>query len=82
MGHIRIDAQPLLEARLGVRPDCIDRTFWLANPAIDTFVGMDDEHVLALVEAIHGADFYTIHQLTFDATLSGRLERPRSLGAP
>jgi hypothetical protein len=39
------------------------------NPAIDAFVGMDDEHVLALVEAIHGADFYTIHQLTFDATL-------------
>src|SRR5262249_34373855 len=30
---------------------------------------MDDQHVLALVEAIHGADFYTIHQLTFDATL-------------
>src|SRR6516164_145932 len=28
-----------------------------------------DQHVLALVEAIHGADFYTIHQLTFDATL-------------
>jgi hypothetical protein len=30
---------------------------------------MDDQHVLTLVEAIHGADFYTIHQLTFDATL-------------
>src|SRR6202035_3019653 len=44
-------------------------TFWLANPAIDTFVRMDDQHVLALVETIHGADFYTIHQLTFDATL-------------
>ena len=56
-------------SRPGVRLDRIDRTFWLANPAIDTFVGMDDQHVLALVEAIHGADFYTIHQLTFDATL-------------
>jgi hypothetical protein len=30
---------------------------------------MDDQHILALVEAIHGADFHTIHQLTFDATL-------------
>jgi hypothetical protein len=30
---------------------------------------MDNQHVLALVEAIHRADFYTIHQLTFDATL-------------
>jgi hypothetical protein len=41
----------------------------LANPAIYAFVGMDDQHVLALIEAIHGADFHTIHQLTFDATL-------------
>ena len=30
---------------------------------------MDDQHVLALVEAIHRADFHTIHQLTFDAAL-------------
>jgi hypothetical protein len=30
---------------------------------------MNDQHVLALVEAIHGADFHTIHQLTFDAAL-------------
>jgi hypothetical protein len=41
---------------------------------------MDDQHVLTLVEAIHGADFYTIHQLTFDATLIdyiGHLSFPR-----
>jgi len=30
---------------------------------------VDHEHVLALVEAIHGADFHTIHQLAFDAAL-------------
>jgi hypothetical protein len=30
---------------------------------------MNDQHVLTLVEAIHGANFHTIHQLTFDATL-------------
>jgi hypothetical protein len=30
---------------------------------------MNDQHVLALVETIHGADFHTIHQLTFDAAL-------------
>ena len=39
------------------------------SPAIDTFVGMDDQHVLALVKAIHGADLHTIHQLAFDAAL-------------
>jgi hypothetical protein len=30
---------------------------------------MNDQHVLTLVEAIHGTDFHTIHQLAFDATL-------------
>src|SRR5271166_2313652 len=65
----RIQWQPLLGARLGVRLNRIDRTFRLAYPAIDTFVGMNDQHVLTLVEAIHGADFHTIHQLAFDATL-------------
>jgi hypothetical protein len=30
---------------------------------------MDDEHVLALVEAIHGADLDAIHVLTLDAIL-------------
>src|SRR5271156_4752860 len=65
----RVQWQPLLGARLGVRLNRIDRTFRLAYPAIDTFVGMNDQHVLTLVEAIHGADFHTIHQLAFDATL-------------
>jgi hypothetical protein len=69
LGVFRVDTQPLFEARLCVWLDRNDRTFWLANAAIDTFVRMDDKHVLALVEAIHWADFYTIHQLTFAATL-------------
>ena len=73
-----VDAQPLLGPRLGVGLDRLDRAFRLANPAIDTFVRMNDQHVLALVETIHGADFHTIHQLTFDAALIDYIviERP------
>jgi hypothetical protein len=33
-----------------------NRAFRLAYAAIDAFVRMDDEHVLALVETIDGAD--------------------------
>ena len=58
------------EARLGVRLDHIDRTFRLANPAIDTLVGMDHEHILALVEAVHGADFDAVGVLALDADFS------------
>jgi hypothetical protein len=39
------------------------------NPAVDTFVRMNDQHILALIETIDGADFHTIHQFAFDATL-------------
>ena len=32
----------------------VDRAFRHADPAIDAFVRVDDEHVLALVEAVQG----------------------------
>jgi hypothetical protein len=32
----------------------VDRTFRHTNTAVDAFVRVDHEHVLALVEAIHG----------------------------
>ena len=30
-------------------------------------LGVNDEHVLALVEAVHGANLHAIHQLALDA---------------
>ena len=41
----------------------------LADPAINAFVRMDDEHVLALVEAVHGAHFDTVHGFAANAAL-------------
>src|SRR4029453_1626589 len=49
--------------------DCLDRAFRLAHAAIDTFVRMDDKHVLTLVKAIDGADLHAVHQFALDATL-------------
>ena len=46
-----IDLEPLFETGLRVRFDCVNRAFWFANAAIDAFVGVNDEHVLALIEA-------------------------------
>src|SRR5262245_14977924 len=46
-----IERQPFLEPRLGIRLDRIDWAFRLAHAAVDTFVRMDDEHVLAFIEA-------------------------------
>src|ERR1700758_2043633 len=45
----RIQRQPFLKPRLGVGLDRVDRALRLAHPAINAFVRVDDEHVLALV---------------------------------
>jgi hypothetical protein len=66
----RIQRQPFLKPRLGGGLDRVDRAFRLANPAIDTFLGVDYEHVLAFVEAIHGAHFDAVHGLTANTILS------------
>jgi hypothetical protein len=64
---ISVELKPLLGSILGVGLDRFDRTFRLTYPTIDAFVGMDDEHVFALVETIDGAYFHAIHQLALDA---------------
>ena len=66
--EIRVEFQELLQRRLGIGLDRVDRAFRLADPAINAFVGMDDEHVVALVEAIHGAHLDAVHELALDAT--------------
>jgi hypothetical protein len=43
--------------------------FRLANTTIDAFVGVDDEHVLALVEAVHRTHLDTVHVLAANAAL-------------
>jgi hypothetical protein len=62
-----VDLEPLLQPRLGVRLNRVNRAFRFANTAIDAFVRVNDEHVLTLIEAINRTDLHTIHVLTFDA---------------
>ena len=62
-----IDAEPLFQARLGVRLDRFNRTLRLAYAAIDAFVRVNDQHVLALVKTIDGANLNAVHVFAFDA---------------
>ena len=64
-----INREPFFHSGLGVRLDRVDRAFRLANTTIDAFVWMDDEHILAFVEAVHRAHLDTIHVLAANATL-------------
>src|SRR5215211_2697277 len=68
LGKIRVQLKPFLQTRLGIRLDGVDRAFRLADTAIDAFVRMNDEHVLAFVEAVHRTYFHAVHVLALDAT--------------
>src|ERR1700741_2566536 len=67
--EIRVQLEPLLGLRLGVGQDRLGRVLRLAHAAVDALVGMDDEHVVALVEAVDGADLDAVHVLALDAVL-------------
>src|SRR6185503_66603 len=54
-GEVRVQLEPLLRLAVGVRQDRLGRALGLAHAAVDALVGMDDEHVVALVEAVDRA---------------------------
>ena len=64
-----VQRQPFLESRLGVGFYGVHRTFRHANTAVDAFVRVDHEHVLSLVEAIHGAHLDAVHGFTANAAV-------------
>ena len=49
----RLRSSHFSEAGLCVWLDSVNRTFRLAHTTVDALVGMNDQHVLALVETVH-----------------------------
>ena len=69
-GVLAIEAEPMGVRRdIAVRKDRFCRALRHANAAVDTLVGMNDEHILADIEAVDGADLDAIHVLAFDAVV-------------
>ena len=64
---LTVQLEPFLQAWLRIRLDGIDRALRFADAAINAFVRVDDEHVLALVEAVDRAHLDTIGVLALDA---------------
>jgi hypothetical protein len=65
----RIQRQPFLKPGFAISLDGIDGAFWFANATVDAFVGMDDEHILALVEAVHRAHLDAVHGFAANAAI-------------
>src|SRR5246127_244264 len=70
LGVLGIHLEPLFQAGLGVGLDRVRRAFRLAHAAVDAFVRVDHQHVLALVKAIYRADLNAIGVFAFDAGFS------------
>src|SRR3546814_17586093 len=45
------------------------RAFRFAHAAVDALVRVDDQHILALVETVHGANLDAIHIFAADAVI-------------
>ena len=67
LGIFGIDLQPAVETRFSIRLDGFGRAFRLADTAIDAFIRVDDEHILAFVETVDRADLDAIHIFALDA---------------
>jgi hypothetical protein len=50
-----------------------------AKPAINALIGMDDEHVLAPIEAVHRTQPDAIHDLATNAVLVNEIDQLSSL---
>jgi hypothetical protein len=59
--------QPLLSSRLCIWLDRVNRALGLAHATVDTLVRMDDEHIIAFIEAVDRTNFNTIGVFALDA---------------
>ena len=65
----RIQRQPFLKPGFAISLDSINGAFRFANTTVDAFIRMDDEHVLALVETVHGAHLDAVHGFAANTAL-------------
>jgi len=68
-----VDLKPFFQARLSIRFNCLCGTLGFANTAVNAFIWVDDEHILAFVKAIDRADLNTVHIFALDAVIGHQI---------
>src|SRR5947207_8643786 len=66
---LSIQRHPFLKPGFAISLDSINGALRFANATVDAFVRMDDEHILALVEAVHGAHLDAVHGFAANAAI-------------
>jgi hypothetical protein len=72
-GKFRVQLQPFLEAVFCVGQNGFRRAFRLTHATVDALVGIDDEHIFALVETIDGANFHAVGVFASDAVIGDNI---------
>ena len=65
--------KPFIEAGFSVRLDCLCRTLRFAHAAVNAFVRVNDEHIVAFIETVHRTNFDAIHVFALDAILDDNI---------
>ena len=68
-GIFAVKGNPMVKIRLCIGADSVGGAFRFAHTAVNAFVRMDDEHILALIKTIDRADFDAIGVFAADAVL-------------
>ena len=79
-GLVEPAGRVLVEARFRVGDDRFGGAFRFADTAINALVGVDDEHVLAFVEAIHRTYLHAIHIFALYAIVGNNISHEISGG--
>jgi hypothetical protein len=74
-----VELEPAFKAGFGVGLDGFGGAFGFADATVDAFIRMNDQHVLAFVEAVHRADFNAVHIFALDAVLGDDVGHFRSI---
>ncbi len=69
IGILAVELHPLFHVRLGIGADRVGGAFGFAHAAVDALVRVDDQHVLALVEAVDRAYLDAVGVFAGDAVV-------------
>ena len=64
---VNLEVDLLILRHLVARVDGVDRALGDAQPTVDAFFGINDQHVFAVAKGIDGADFDAVRVLAQDA---------------
>jgi hypothetical protein len=65
--------QPFFQTAFGIGQNRLGRAFGFAYTAINAFIGVDDEHIVAFIKTVDGANLDTVHIFAFDAGIGDNI---------